>query len=159
MKDDESIHDFNMNILDIASTYSALGERMSEEKLVIKILRSLPKKFDMKVTTIEESQDICNMKVDELVGSLQTFEMAIIDRSEKKNKSITFVCNTNDEEVQCDMKTDEGISDAIVLLGKQFKKVLKRMDRKPRPNVKNMSSHITKNNDFQRKVRNEEKPN
>ncbi|MCI18307.1 gag-pol polyprotein, partial [Trifolium medium] len=87
---------------------------MSEEKLVRKILRSLPKKFDMKVTTIEEAQDISNMKVDELVGSLQ--ELAISDRSEKKNKSIAFVSNADDEEMQCDMETDESISDAIVLL-------------------------------------------
>ena len=99
MKDDESIHDFHMNILDITNTYSALGEKMSEEKLVRKILRSLPKKFDMKVTTIEEAQDISNMKVEELVGSLQTFELAINERSEKKNKSIAFISNTNDEEV------------------------------------------------------------
>lgn len=33
------------------------------------------------------------------------------------------------------------------------------MDRKPRPNVKNMSFDIIKNNDFQRKERLEEKPN
>lgn len=45
---------------------------MTEEKLVVKILRSLPKKFDMKVTAIEEAQDIKNMKVEELIESLQT---------------------------------------------------------------------------------------
>lgn len=85
--------------------------------------------------------------------------MAINDRSEKKNKSITFVSNTNDEQIQCDMETDEGIYDAIVLLGRQFNKVLNRMDRIPRPNVKNMSFDINKNNHSQRKDRTEEKPN
>jgi hypothetical protein len=40
---------------------------MSDEKLVSKILRSLPKKFDMKVCAIEEAQDIGSMKVDELI--------------------------------------------------------------------------------------------
>ena len=63
---------------------------MSEEKQVRKIPRSLPKKFDMKVTTIEEPQDISNMRVDELVGSLQTFELGISGRSEKKNKNIVL---------------------------------------------------------------------
>lgn len=70
MKDDEFIHDFHMSILDIVNTSSALTERMSKEKLVIKILRSLPKKFDMKVISIEEPQDISHMKGDELIGSL-----------------------------------------------------------------------------------------
>jgi hypothetical protein len=52
MKDDENIHDFHMSILEISNSSSALGENMSKEKLVRKILSSLPKKFDMKVTTI-----------------------------------------------------------------------------------------------------------
>ena len=34
MKEDETIHDFHMNILEIANTYGGLGEKMSEEKLV-----------------------------------------------------------------------------------------------------------------------------
>jgi excinuclease UvrABC nuclease subunit len=147
MKDDESIHDFHMNVLEIANSSSALGEKMSEEKMVRKILRSLPKKFDMKVTTIEEAQDISTMRVDELIGSLQTFELGIIDKYEKKNKSITFVSNTEDEEDQCDLDIDEEMINAIVLLGRQFNKMLKRIDRKSRPNVKNIPSDISKNSD------------
>ena len=45
----------------------------------------------MKVTAIEEAHDIINMRVDELVGSLQTFELDISDKSEKKNKRIAFL--------------------------------------------------------------------
>jgi hypothetical protein len=59
-----------MSILDIANMSSSLGEKMLKEKLVRKILILLPKKFDMKVTTIEKARDIGNMKVDELIGSL-----------------------------------------------------------------------------------------
>ncbi|XP_050920158.1 uncharacterized protein LOC127137782 [Lathyrus oleraceus] len=111
-----------MNILDIVNSSNASGEKMSDEKLVRKILGSMPKKFDMKVTTIDEAQDIYNMKVKELIGSLQTFELVISDRSEKKNKIITFISNSDDEEAQFDMEIDEGISNAIVLLGRQFHK-------------------------------------
>lgn len=66
MKDDENIHDFHLSILEIDNSSSSLGEKMSEEKLVRKILRSLPKKIDMKVTTIEEVQDISSMRLYEL---------------------------------------------------------------------------------------------
>ncbi|XP_050888765.1 uncharacterized protein LOC127093915 [Lathyrus oleraceus] len=120
MIDDESIHDFHMNVLEIENASSSLGEKISKEKMVRKILS---------------------------------------DRSEKKNKSITFVSNTEDEENQCDLDIDEGISNAIVLLGRQFNKVLKGMDRKSRPNVKNISYDISKNNDFQRRTRTEDKSN
>ena len=64
MQEDETIQDYYMNVLDIANSFNSLGEKFSDEKLVRKILRSLPKRFDMKVTTIEEGQDICSMQVD-----------------------------------------------------------------------------------------------
>jgi len=44
-----------LNILDIANSFESLGEKISDEKLVRKILRSLSKRFDMKVTAIEEA--------------------------------------------------------------------------------------------------------
>jgi len=84
MKEYENIQDFNMNILDMANAFDSLGENMSDEKLVRKILRSLPKRFDMKVTAIEEAQDISSMKVEELIGSLLNFEIVINNRKEKK---------------------------------------------------------------------------
>jgi hypothetical protein len=61
MNEDETIQAYYMNVIDIANTFDSLGEKLSDEKLVRKILRSLPKRFDMKVTTIEEAQDISSM--------------------------------------------------------------------------------------------------
>ncbi|MCI08504.1 gag-pol polyprotein, partial [Trifolium medium] len=118
MKEEESIHDFHMNVLEFANSFDALGETILDEKLVRKILRSLPKRFDMKVTAIEEAQDISNTQVDELIGSLQTFELGVNERSEKKNKSIAFVSNAGDEDLQLDLESDESLSKAIALLGK-----------------------------------------
>jgi len=158
MKDYESIHDFHMNILEIANTSSAFGEKMSDEKLVRKILKSLPKRFDMKVTAIEEAQDISNMKVDELIGSLQTFELAINDICEKKKKNIAFVSNT-EEDVQCDMETNESILDAFVHLGREFNNVLEMIDKNSRPNVKNISFDISRNIESQIRYRNGENSN
>ncbi|XP_038896219.1 uncharacterized protein LOC120084497 [Benincasa hispida] len=57
MHNDEFIGDFNV-MLDISNESSALGEKISKEKPVRKMFRSLSKGFDMKVTTIEEAQDI-----------------------------------------------------------------------------------------------------
>ena len=89
MKDDESIQDFYMTVLDIANESEDLGEKISDDKLVRKMLRSLPKRFDIKVMAIEEACDISTMTVDELISSLKTYESAINERSEKK-KSIAF---------------------------------------------------------------------
>ena len=46
------------------------------------------------------------MKVDELIGSLQTFDLAIGDKAEKNNKSITFVSNVEDK-CQVELVIDE----------------------------------------------------
>src|ERR1044072_7161334 len=54
MGEDQTIAEFHMQIRDIANSSFALSEKMSDEKLVRKILRSLPKRFAMKVTAIEE---------------------------------------------------------------------------------------------------------
>ncbi|KAA0047013.1 gag-pol polyprotein [Cucumis melo var. makuwa] len=52
-----------------------LGKKMSDAKLVRKVLRSFPPWFNMKITAIEEANDVSKMKLDELFGSLQTFEL------------------------------------------------------------------------------------
>jgi len=83
MKEDETIRDYYMNVLDIANSFDSLGEKLSNEKLIRKILRSLLKRFDVKVITIEEAQDIASMKEEELFESLQIFEIIINSRKEK----------------------------------------------------------------------------
>src|SRR6266487_424122 len=154
MKEEETVHEFHMSILDYANTFDSLGEKIPEEKLVRKLLRSLPPRFDMKVTAIEEFREIKSMKLDELVGSLQTFELSMKDKTEKKNKSIAFVSNT-DEESESDKEADENISEALVLLGKQFNKILRRT--RPRTNVKHIQPDISKQGNMSRKPRTEDR--
>ncbi|WJX12965.1 hypothetical protein P8452_03412 [Trifolium repens] len=157
MKEEESIQDFHMNLIDIANAFEALGEKVSDEKLSRKMLRSLPKRFDMKVTAIEEAQDIANMKVDELVGSLQTFELTLNERGDKKSKSVAFISNDDEEESQTVDEGEESISDALALIGKQFGRVLRRVDRRARQNGQNIRFDINKQQNNVKKTRPEEK--
>jgi hypothetical protein len=118
MKEDESIEEFYMNILDIANAFDTLGEKMSEEKLIRKILRSLPKRFDIKVIVIEEAQNISEMKIEELIGSLQNFEIIINNRVEKE------VYSTGIKETQGNPGNNEKLTKSVVLLGKLFNKIV-----------------------------------
>ncbi|CAJ2661894.1 unnamed protein product [Trifolium pratense] len=145
MNDDETIQEFHMTILDYDNQFDALGEKIPEEKLVRKMLRSLPKKFDMKVTAIEEAKDITKMKLDELLGSLQTYEVATNERMDKKTKSIAFVSNAEEEDQQSDTESENSISDAMVLLGKQFNKVLKIMDKRPKTSAADTGRNTYRN--------------
>jgi len=42
MKEDETIQDYYMNVLDMANSFDSLGEKLSDEKLVRKICWSKP---------------------------------------------------------------------------------------------------------------------
>ena len=64
-----------------------LGEPILENRIVKKILWSLPERFDAKVVAIEENKNMNILKVDELVGNLQTFE-ANIDLMENQNPKV-----------------------------------------------------------------------
>ncbi|CAM9000350.1 unnamed protein product [Rhodiola kirilowii] len=85
MKEDKTIADFNTRVLDISNESFALGELMSKEKLVRKVLRSLPKQYSKKAIAAEwEAQDVRTMRLDELMGSLQTHEMEMEEEEQHK---------------------------------------------------------------------------
>jgi len=142
MMEDESIHDYHLDILDIANAFESLREKISDEKMGRKILRSLPKRFDMKVTAIEEAQDISSLKVDELKGSLQNFEITVNNKTDKKGKGIAFASNVNSDETQGNHEDDEDMSESLALLGRQFKKIFKQFDKRSRSNGQNIRPNI-----------------
>ena len=56
MSEDETINDFNGKLYNIANELFVFGEKISKEKLVKKVLRSLPPRFSCKETTIREAK-------------------------------------------------------------------------------------------------------
>ena len=48
----------------------------------------MPESFRVKVTAIEESKDLNDIKVQELIGSLQTYELSL--PSQRKSKSLAL---------------------------------------------------------------------
>ena len=75
MSDDECFDEFYAKLNDIVNSTYNLGEIYDQPKIVRKILRSLTKDFRPKVTIIIESKDVKFILVDELVGSLQSYEL------------------------------------------------------------------------------------
>ncbi|KAG9450312.1 hypothetical protein H6P81_010277 [Aristolochia fimbriata] len=75
MHEEETILQYEVKIRDIANQAAALGDKIPENRLVRKVLRSLYSKFKVKVIAIEEHKIVDAMSMDELIGSLKTFEM------------------------------------------------------------------------------------
>ena len=155
--EDERIQDYHLNILDIPNAFESLGEKISEEKLVRKILRSLPKRLDMKVTAIDEAQDISSFKVDELIGSLQNFEITINSKTDKKGKGIAFASSVDSDEIQGNHEDDEDMSESLALLGRQFKNIFKQFGRRFRSNGQNIRPNIDNQPSREKMARSDEK--
>ncbi|GJS05933.1 integrase [Tanacetum coccineum] len=89
MKGNETVQEYLARISSIVSQMRAYGDKVADEIVVAKILRSLSPKFDHVVAAIEESKDLSTYSVDELMGSLQTHE-ARINRNMAKEDEHAF---------------------------------------------------------------------
>ena len=77
MSEDESFDSFYSKLNKVLVSKFNLGEKTEDSKIVRKIFRSLPESFRAKVTVIEESKDLDDIKVQELIGSLQTYKLPL----------------------------------------------------------------------------------
>ncbi|GKC11630.1 hypothetical protein Tco_1008412, partial [Tanacetum coccineum] len=89
IKSNETVQTYIARVLGIVSQMRAYGDKVADEIVVAKILRSLSSKFDHVVAAIEESKDLSTYSVDELMGSLQTHE-ARINRNVVKEEKHAF---------------------------------------------------------------------
>ena len=91
MNENQSFSTFYSELNDIVNSSFNLGEPIPDSKVVRKILRSLPERFKSKVTAIEESKNIDSLRVDELVGSIQTYEMTLPTSHKHKETVLKLV--------------------------------------------------------------------
>ena len=91
MSDDESFDEFYAKLNDIVNSAYNLGEIYDQPKIVRKILRSLTEDFRPKVTAITESKDVDSIPVDELLGSLQFYELDLPETSKSKSIALKSV--------------------------------------------------------------------
>ena len=77
MKESENIATYLLRIDEVVNSITGLGEEVNESIIVQKVLRSLPLRYDAKVSAIEESRDLTKMTMDELHAILTSYEMRI----------------------------------------------------------------------------------
>ena len=74
MKEGEKVDSFLGRTLNVVNKMKSNGETMEQSTVVSKILRSLTSKFNYVVCSIEESNDLSTLSIDELHGSLLVHE-------------------------------------------------------------------------------------
>jgi hypothetical protein len=84
MKEDEDIKAYFLRFDEIVNAIIGLGEEIEESVIVQKVLRSLPMRFNPKISALEERLDLNSISMDELHGIFTAYEM----RTEQENPNV-----------------------------------------------------------------------
>ncbi|XP_075507299.1 uncharacterized protein LOC142544102 [Primulina tabacum] len=83
MKETKTIKEYSNKLLGIVNKVRLLGKDFSDERIVQKILVSLPEKYESKISSLEESKDLSSISLVELVNALQAQEQRRMMRREE----------------------------------------------------------------------------
>jgi hypothetical protein len=114
MNEDATISKYFLRVEELVNSMKGLGEEFDDSLLVQKILRSLPDKFNRKVSAIEELNDLKTLSIDQLLGTLIAYEMRI-----NKDKS-----NTREASFKAEKNTDSELDDIEEKIVRRLKKGL-----------------------------------
>ena len=124
MKENETIVEMITRFTNIVNGLETLGNAYKESEKVMKILRSLPSKWHIKVTAIEEAKDLTNLPMEGLRGSLITYEINLTKKQQecedKKKKNIALKATTKEEEEEKQSQEDEDLA----LITRKFNKFM-----------------------------------
>ncbi|KAK0578971.1 hypothetical protein LWI29_019168 [Acer saccharum] len=120
MGEDECFNDFEIKLMDIVNQSHQLGDPYSDRRVKQKIMRSLPDRFESKVTAIEENSGYMDMKPSEVIGRLLAYESrkAPSNTPPKKSKGIALKASKDEKEAKHESDED------LALFVKRFNKVM-----------------------------------
>lgn len=93
------------------------------KKLVKKLLRCLPPRFEAYKVVLKIDVNTDKMKFDQLAGILKVHDLERVKQSPKGQKGITFAADTQE------VDRVKRIEDNMVLMAKNFNKMMKRVEK------------------------------
>ena len=120
MGDDKAFDSFYGKLNKIVIAKLNLGKKIGDAKVVRKILRSIPESSRAKVIAIKESKDLDEIKIQELIKSLQTYELGLPSHKTSKYLALKTVTERMD-----DTSEKDDVEKEVAFLAKNFQKFLK----------------------------------
>ncbi|KAK5784446.1 hypothetical protein PVK06_038970 [Gossypium arboreum] len=117
MNSEESIKDMSNIFPNIINGLKALGMTYPNKEMMKKLLNSLLKEWEAKVTVIEEYKDF-----DKLIGSLLTYEMKL-KIGMKKPRQVGVAIKSSIQEESTDDEDED--NEEVIILAKKFKRFIK----------------------------------
>ncbi|XP_061360887.1 uncharacterized protein LOC133304840 [Gastrolobium bilobum] len=150
MNDGETIQSMQKRFTHIITHLDALGSTYTNFQLVTKVLRSLNRDWQPKVTAICESKDLKTMSIATLFGKLQEHELELTrtlkEQSKKKSKGMALQATSSifqAEEKEKNLSDDELDEEEMSFFVKKYGKFFKR--RNPQRRFPFPSKGKTKN--------------
>ncbi|XP_055960613.1 uncharacterized protein LOC126668274 [Mercurialis annua] len=126
-KSNETVTETTNRLFGITTNLKKLGKHYTLGEINGKILRSLPLlDWQPKITAIEESHDIRNLRTDELIGNLLLHEMTYMNKiqelkksQEEKTKGIALKAKSIESKVEEELNASD--DEEMVLLSKKVR--------------------------------------
>jgi len=108
MQEEESIASYFQRVEEVVNTMRCLGETIDETLVVQKILRTLPARFNPKVSVVEEKDNLDTLNLSQLHGILIAYEMRTDDPKQKETafKATKQKHQNIEEQVGCSSELD-----------------------------------------------------
>ncbi|XP_073130074.1 uncharacterized protein [Henckelia pumila] len=131
MEESGSISSYDQHICYLSNEAFCLGGPISTERLVSKVLRSVPERFNGKFCALEESRHTTKLGLVELISSLQVCEMNLESQKKVKWKIISFQLSNESYKdlLQITQEVNESdlCKESISLITKKFGNYLKNI--------------------------------
>jgi hypothetical protein len=96
IKEIETVGKYFLRVEELVNAMKALGEKIEEPYLVQKTLRSLPDRFNPKVSAIEKINDLKTLEFDQRLGTLTSYEMRIV-KDKPTSREASFKADKNED--------------------------------------------------------------
>lgn len=140
MADEETFDDFHHKVSEIVNASFALGKVIPEKEIVMKILRSLPSRYDSKKHAIVEGNNLNDLSRSALVGKLKIFDQEhasavgkdVAFRAQKNTKvlSRSKSVHVSDDDHTDDDFSEEDIDKSVSLITRQFRDLLLKRNKR-----------------------------
>ncbi|MQM04825.1 hypothetical protein Taro_037630 [Colocasia esculenta] len=149
MQSGESITQMFSQFTDITNGLAGLGKTYEIGDMVRKILRSLPASWTLKVTAIEEANDLKRMSVEKFIGSLMAHEINMErlgeSSSRKKHSNALRAEEDSPEASSAESESDANSENEEAMLSRILQRILAKKKK-----FQSGRRHFKRNKDFKK---------
>ena len=88
MKESESVKEYGNKLMTIVNQIKLLGEDFPTQRIVEKLLVSLPEMYESKISSLEDSKDLSKISFVELINALQAVDQRRTMRREANEQVV-----------------------------------------------------------------------